>query len=139
MDSEARQTAVLAEAETTHAAEIGAPADARLRAVLDLVADFYWEQDENGRFTFLRAREGYRPEPMLDALLAQPPFGSPAPSADHAAVGGVEEPAAFHDLVRSFEHTELGPRRIAFSGAPVRDADGKLRGFAGIARDVTER
>ena len=138
MSSNPRHAAPRAEAETTRTSENGVLADARLRAVLDVVADFYWEQDEGGRLTFLQARDGFRPEAMLDALASQPPLRAPAANGD-AGADAADEPRAFHDIVRSFEHAELGTRRIAFSGAPIRDAAGNLRGYAGIARDVTER
>jgi diguanylate cyclase (GGDEF)-like protein/PAS domain S-box-containing protein len=113
-------------------------ADERLQAVLGLTANFYWEQDDQHRFTL------YRPSGETDAELealvgktswefaSEPPEGGW--DALRAALAAREP---FLDVVHSLQSSANGARHFRFSGQPVFDRRAHFKGYRGIGRDVT--
>jgi diguanylate cyclase (GGDEF)-like protein/PAS domain S-box-containing protein len=117
-------------------------AQERLRTVLDLSTDWYWEQDEQYRFTVIdgaalrltgldagtyqgRCRWDHGATPVGDGGSWEP----------HRRLLDARQP--FHHFMyqRTDEH---GKRHyVRTSGVPVFDANGVFRGYRGIARDVT--
>jgi diguanylate cyclase (GGDEF)-like protein/PAS domain S-box-containing protein len=109
--------------------------------VIELSADFYWEQDEHHRFTVYRpSREA---DPELSELVGKTSWEfCPEPPeqggwARHRAV--LEQRQPFHDVVHRFGSASHGTRYLSFSGQPVFDQRKKFKGYWGIARDVTEQ
>jgi PAS domain S-box-containing protein len=115
----------------------------RLREILDLNSDWIWEVDAAGRYTYVSGHcltlLGYAPA----EILGRTPFDF-MPEDEAARVG-----AAFAAIVadkRAFSHL-LNRNRcrdgrilvLETSGIPLLDAAGRLLGYRGIDRDVTER
>lgn len=114
----------------------------RLEDLVDTMADWVWEVDREGRFTYcserVRALFGYEPE----ALLGTTPFDMMPPAeaarmrSEFAAIAAAGEP--FRDLVNVCRTSAGGERVVATSGKPIRDAAGDIVGWRGTDRDITE-
>jgi PAS domain S-box-containing protein len=115
----------------------------RFRSLIELSTDFYWEQDEQLRFTHRIGmrweREEARSEPVIGRARWELPAANMSPQdwARHRA-----------DLEarREFRNLEIerilpsGERRwVSTSGRPIFDAEGRFRGYRGIGRDITSR
>jgi PAS domain S-box-containing protein len=117
--------------------------EARFRALTELSSDWYWEQDEDLRFTYLSgqvgALTGYSGESSLGKarweIETMEPLSCSWP--EHQAVLAARQP--FRDL----ECRRIGPdgtvRYLSMSGAPVFDEGGRFKGYQGIGRNITER
>jgi len=114
-------------------------ADERLQSVIDLAADFYWEQDARGRFTL------YRPSGEPDAELAKlvgktnsEAFGAIEPTDTHEPFSAMlERHAPFRDVLHRLGPEAAGARYFQFSGQPAFDQRNKFKGYRGIGRDVS--
>ncbi len=115
----------------------------KYRALIESTSDFIWEMDASGRYTYCSPQMeklwGIKPE----AMIGKTPFDMmPEERRDSAS-------ASFGDLAKSpqpFSGLELpscdGQGRlitIEASGVPFFDSAGRLLGFRGITRDITER
>jgi PAS domain S-box-containing protein len=113
----------------------------RFRDFADATSDWYWEQDEHLRFTYVSA--------------SNRPWATPAPQAlygrtrrDIPAIGIGEEQWAQHDAdlaarrpLRDFRSQRVDPdghvHHLSVSGVPVFDASGAFRGYRGSGREIT--
>jgi diguanylate cyclase (GGDEF)-like protein/PAS domain S-box-containing protein len=112
----------------------------RLQCVIDLSFDWYWEQDEKHRFTLLRHRHSSRPDHDPSEFLGKTPWdlgGAPVHGTwdEHRALRDAR--LAFADLLVLRRDPHLGERYLSVSGQPIIDAEGRFRGYRGIARDVS--
>ena len=115
----------------------------RFRNLVETSNDWVWEVDENVAYTYaspqVRAILGYLPEEVL----GKTPFDlMPAEEAQRVAtLFGAS--AAAREAIVNLENVNLhkdGHRVVLeTSSVPVIDPDGKLRGYRGIDRDITER
>jgi diguanylate cyclase (GGDEF)-like protein/PAS domain S-box-containing protein len=113
--------------------------DERLQSLIELAADFYWEQDEDLRFSAYRP--GGKPDADLDGLVGKTSwefFGEAPESGGWAPfVAMLEQHAAFRDVLHCLGSQTSGLRYFSFSGQPVFDRRGKFKGYRGIARDIS--
>jgi diguanylate cyclase (GGDEF)-like protein/PAS domain S-box-containing protein len=117
--------------------------EARFRSLTALSADWYWEQDEQFRFTFV-SREA-------DAKSGQASSSSRTltrwdhPGLDFASADWEAHKATCraHRPFRDFTYRRIGedgiPRWLAINGEPVFDAGGRFLGYQGSGRDVTDQ
>ncbi|HEY2335971.1 MAG TPA: diguanylate cyclase [Burkholderiales bacterium] len=115
--------------------------EARFRALTELSSDWYWEQDAEYRFTRL---EGRHPQ-SIDRDLAQRLMGQTRWSEDLACEGGwrahralLERREPFYNLLMWRKARNGGLRYVRVSGEPVLDAGGRLAGYRGVGREVTD-
>ena len=115
----------------------------RFRALVEATSDWVWEIDQSGAYTYASPKVGellgYAPEEMI----GKTPFDLMPP--DEAWRLGT----VFRDAVacqKPFERLENTARHkdgrlvvLETSGVPFLDANGKLLGYRGIDRDITER
>ena len=117
--------------------------EARFRALTELSSDWYWEQDENLRFTYLSSQAneltGYSSESSLGKTRWELAGMTPISSSWAAH----REVLVAHQPFRDFECSRVAPdgtiRYLSVSGAPVFDEQGRFKGYQGIGRDITER
>jgi len=114
---------------------------AHLRDLLDHNSDWIWEVDAQGRYTYCSA--------MVMALLGRPPeqvlgktpfdFMPPAEAARVGQAFGAIVAAArpFSGLVNRNQQPDGTIVVLETSGIPLFDAEGKLRGYRGIDRDIS--
>lgn len=115
----------------------------RLRDILFSTADWVWEVDENGVFTY-SSQQGLQ---LLDAsneeIIGKTPFDfMPEEEAKRIL-------AIFTDLVKTkapikdLENWNIGKNRelicLLTNGVPILDEKGEFRGYRGVDKDITER
>jgi len=118
--------------------------EARFRGLTELSSDWYWEQDENLRFTYQSdaIKAGYPVPP--GAFLGKTRWelgekAAPVSSswAEHQAVLAARQP------FRDFEYSRVDPDEItrysSISGAPIFDEAGRFKGYHGVGRNISER
>lgn len=116
---------------------------AKYKALTETTYDFVWEMDAQGRYTYcspqIEKLWGIKPEEMV----GKSPFEKMPPDARRQGAGMLLSYAkrrkSFHGIqMPSFDgHNNLV--MIEVSGVPFFDNKGKLLGWRGITRDVTER
>src|SRR5438105_5594860 len=113
----------------------------RFRSLTALSSDWYWEQDEQFRLTFMSTIENTG----LDAAayLGRQRWDQPALNlteedwARHRAQ--LERHESFHDFEMERPGPDAGTVWVSLSGEPVFDAAGAFKGYRGIGRDITQR
>ncbi len=116
------------------------PGNDRVRSILELTADYYWEQDEHGRFTLLWHRDPGADETDPSRVVGNAPWelGWEIVGGnwdDHQALRHAREP--FNDVIKI--PTSGLPRYFNASGLPYFDSLGRFKGYQGVFRNVTER
>ncbi|TWB11597.1 PAS domain S-box-containing protein [Nitrospirillum amazonense] len=111
--------------------------EVRFRDLIDVSTDWYWEADPDRRLTYVSP--GVR-SIGLDPLrmVGQKQVGSltPTPETAAALAGGADK-QEFRDLRYVVSHPSGRRYHIVLSGRPLYDADGAIRGWRGVGRDIT--
>jgi diguanylate cyclase (GGDEF)-like protein/PAS domain S-box-containing protein len=117
--------------------------EARLRSLLDLSADWMWEQDASYRYTYLSAeapsKGGIDPDTALGKTLLELPFRWEADECRQAHVEDLEFRRTFRDLHLMQPDPDGRTRHISVSGEPIFGARGEFVGYRGTGQDITER
>lgn len=114
--------------------------EVRFRGFAEVASDWFWEQDEDLRFSYLSdpvTRSGLTPSAHLGKRRQ-----------DVVSLGVTDEQWRAHqadlDARRPFQnfrfqrHGDDGSlRHVSVSGKPIFDSQGRFRGYRGTARDVT--
>ena len=113
--------------------------EARFRSLVELASDWYWEQDEHGKFTRVSG-------PALEMLglgEATSADGDDKPRWNEADRASLDEKLAlrkpFLDFVYRRVHPDGSEQYLQTSGEPKFDEAGRFRGYRGIGMDVTGR
>ncbi len=114
--------------------------DVRLRSVLDLSHDSYWEQDEQHRFTFLSEaleRRVGAPQSFLGKTRWElhPTGATPEQWAAHRAV--IDAHLPFRDFEYLVTSQGFGAFHVSVSGDPVFSHDGSFKGYRGVVSDIS--
>ena len=114
--------------------------EARFRDLTELSSDWYWEQDENLRFTRLSGgvlrKFGWDPK----SFIGKSRWDSPLIADDAALTAHKETLAAhkpFQDFVYGMRNAGGTMSYISTSGMPLFEDKGVFRGYRGTGRDVT--
>jgi len=116
--------------------------EARFRGLSDLSSDWYWEHDADGRFVQLAGDLSVNGIP-LSSVMGRTRWEIGALNMTdvewdaHRAVLAAQQP--FRDLELQRQRPDGSMHWISVSGVPVIDAEGVLRGYRGVGRDITER
>ena len=123
-----------------------APQERPPASLIELLSDWYWEQDAEFRFTVVSTR---RPENSADPFPAVDPFPSvgrrhweqPALNLTDADWERHRAQLEWHQPFRDFEvqHATEDGRIVwlSLSGEPMFDDAGTFKGYRGIGRDIT--
>jgi len=117
--------------------------EARFRSLTDLSSDWYWEIDEDFRFTnFVGYRDGKSIMTRDESLgKTRWELGALNLGADdwdaHRRV--LESHQSFRDLELQRLDADGQPYWVAVSGTPIFDNRGQFRGYRGIGRDISKR
>lgn len=115
--------------------------EARFRSLNELSVDWYWEQDEHFRFTFLSSHVDLATGQSAASALGHTRWE--AAGIDWAAADWEAHKATYrdHKPFRNFVYKRTGadgtPRWLDISGEPIIDEAGRFRGYRGVGRDVT--
>src|SRR6266581_7523735 len=114
----------------------------RFENLIELSSEWYWEQDEDCRFTLVTggaaAHGGIDTKKFLGTYRwdrGAVPVGDGGSWDKHKAVLKARQP--FTDFLFKRPDSKGGMRYISTSGQPIVDAKGRFRGYRGIAKDVT--
>ena len=125
------------------AQEAMAESEARFRALAGMSSDWYWEQDEHLKFTFLSHETAH--------MSGQPPSASLGRTRwDHTGLDRSSpdwaahiQTCQAHEAFRGFQYQRVGHdgrrRWLSVNGEPVFDEAGHFKGYRGTGQDVTER
>ena len=109
---------------------------------LELSSEWYWEQDENCRFTLIKGgsfeRAGIDPRQFHGTTRwdgGAVPVGDNGSWEAHKALLEARQP--FSDFVYRRVDSQGDTRYISTSGRPVFDADKRFKGYRGIGKDIT--
>jgi len=115
----------------------------RFRSLTALSSDWYWEQDEQFRLSFLSSRfverTGIDPAPYLGRRR----WDQPAPNLTEADWERHRAQLERHEPFFDFEMERASPDAdsvwLSVSGEPVFDEGRRFRGYRGVGTDITER
>jgi diguanylate cyclase (GGDEF)-like protein/PAS domain S-box-containing protein len=114
----------------------------RFRGLTELSADWYWEQDENLRFTYLSAaippRSGIVSTRVLGRTRFEIPVEWESEQAKQEHMRDLDQRRPFRELLLKRTSDTGEARYFRVSGEPVFDRSGRFRGYRGATRDVTE-
>lgn len=116
-------------------------AEQRFRTFADSAADYYWEMDENLKFSYFSERFTSVTGVPEDALLGKTRQQTGNPGAPEEEWQAHLENLAEHRPFRNFVHPRVQPdgRKVflQINGMPVFDSDGNFSGYKGTGIDVT--
>jgi PAS domain S-box-containing protein len=113
----------------------------RFRDIAEISADWIWELDSEGRYTFASENVHNLLGFSAEEIIGKTPFDLMPPEeaarmrAEFAAI--VARRDAFRDLDNLNQRKDGGLRHVLSSGVPILDEQGTLRGYRGLDRDVT--
>ncbi|OHC68833.1 MAG: hypothetical protein A3H93_09475 [Rhodocyclales bacterium RIFCSPLOWO2_02_FULL_63_24] len=115
----------------------------RFSDIVEVSADWIWEIGEDGRFTYVsdsvQGMLGYRPDELIGKTFFDLMQPEEAARVKALTADTVARRASFRDFENINWHKAGSPRHVATSGMPILDGEGKLLGYRGLNRDVTER
>ena len=121
--------------------EVLRESEERFRSLTELSSDWYWEQDENFRFTMVSDNLSRRIGPTR-SIIGKTRWDLPTlnmTEADWAAHRALlESHQPFRDLQWHRQDQDGKVQIASISGKPIFDAEGRFRGYRGIGRDITE-
>ena len=115
----------------------------RFRSLVESTVDLVWELDEEGIYTYVspRIRDilGYEPEEVLGRRVTD--FMSPEEAGRVAGIfaSAVASEEPFSLMEKAYLTKDGHLVTVEASGAPFFDAEGRMLGYRGIDRDITER
>ena len=133
LDVTARKAAETALRESEH----------RFHDIVNASADWVWEVDAQGRYTYVSesvtALLGYTPEDLLGKTPfdIMPPEEAESVGAEFAAI--VARKAPFRDLDNICLARDGTPHHVQTNGTPILGPGGELLGYRGLDKDVTEQ
>src|SRR5437016_5088911 len=115
----------------------------RFESLIDLSSEWYWEQDEECRFTLVTGSAaghgGIDTKNFLGTYRwdrGAVPVGDGGSWDKHKAALKARQP--FTDFLFKRPDSKGGMRYISTSGQPIVDGKGRFRGYRGIAKDITD-
>jgi len=115
----------------------------RYRNLVETTGDLVWEVDENAVYTYVSPRAFAITHYQPAELIGTTPFDQMAPEEAKRVASLFAKIAASQQAIVNLENTRLHkdghPIVFESSGVPILGTDGKLCGYRGIDRDITER
>lgn len=117
--------------------------EARFRDLAELSYDWYWEQDEQCRFTMMSGGAFEKGRLPLEQYLGKARWELPVEGvtaeqmAAHRALQEARQP--FHDFIYQFRTSDGVVHWYTSSGKPVFDEAGQFRGYRGTGQNISER
>ena len=117
--------------------------ESRWRSLTQLSSDWYWEQDAEFRFVRLDGNP-YREAGVPDEMhYGRTRWELPNTAVSEAQWREHRRQLEAHEVFHDFEMQRFAedgrPVWVSISGEPIFDGEGRLTGYRGVARDITER
>jgi PAS domain S-box-containing protein len=116
--------------------------EARFKSFTELSSDWYWEQDNQGKFTRVYGPVFEMLGIDADAMLgtAQTDFGNEWNAIERAQLdANISSRLPFLDFVYSRIKPDGNTQYLQVSGEPIFDASSRFVGYRGIGQDITAR
>lgn len=115
----------------------------KFRNLVEQTNDWVWEIDLSGHFTYANPKVfdivGYQPEEVLGKTTFDFMSADEAKRLSTLLSTFIAQQAPFSGVEKVLLHKSGHAVELETSGSPVFDEDGKLQGYRGMARDITER
>jgi PAS domain S-box-containing protein len=115
----------------------------RLRDFSDVAADWFWETDEHGRFSYLSGRfeelTGIKRDEYLGRTRTEVFGDNELPEGLLAIEHAIEQHEPFDEIVYSRSDPAGGMHHFRVSGKPLFDAHRQFRGYRGSGTEITEQ
>jgi len=117
--------------------------ETQFRGLTELSADWYWEQDQHYRFTFIS--NGFNEKTGRDpaTYLGRTRWDEPALNLDGAQWDRHRAQLERRESFRDFEIQRIAPDGravwVSVSGEPIVAEGGAFTGYRGVGRDITRR
>jgi len=116
--------------------------EARFKSFTELSTDWYWEQDQNGKFTQVSGPAfemlGIEEDDMLGALSKDSGEGWNVAEREKLSAN-IADRRPFLDFVYSRKQADGSMQYLQVSGEPIFDSASRFVGYRGIGADITER
>lgn len=120
-----------------------AQSEERSRDMAEAASDWFWEMDENLRFSYFSERfgavTGVDPVHVLGKTRADMGKGNIGDKKWRSHLADLEAHRPFRDFRYTFYSPDGRTLHLRISGRPVFDADGVFRGYRGVGTDITSR
>jgi len=130
--------------ERRRAADAIRDSESRFRSLIEFSSDWYWEQDDQLRFTAMSGGAVAARDLVAEDCLGRHLWDLPwldGPDAvrwsEHQSRVARREP--FRDFVLSWRTSDGRVRHVSISGGPIFAEDGTFRGYRGVSSDVSSR
>ncbi|HEY6915397.1 MAG TPA: ATP-binding protein, partial [Paludibacter sp.] len=115
----------------------------RLRDIIFSTADWIWEVDENGRYTYSSQRATELFDIVQEEIIGKTPFDLMPEEEAKKIASLFSEIANNKAPITDLENWNIGKegKRICLltNGLPIIDHAGRLKGYRGVDKDITER
>ena len=115
----------------------------RFRDFAEASQDWFWEMDENLRFTYFSDRfywaSGVRPEQLLGRTRRESLWDNPDEEPWKSHIADLEAHRSFRDFVHSRVRPDGERNYLAISGKPVFDRNGVFKGYRGSGRNISKQ
>ncbi len=115
----------------------------RLRDILFSSADWVWEVDENGRYTYSSQKGIELFEASQEEIIGKTPFDFMPEDEANRVASIITEIAAKKEPIIDLENWNIGKDGemicLLTNGLPILNDEGKLIGYRGIDKNITER
>jgi diguanylate cyclase (GGDEF)-like protein/PAS domain S-box-containing protein len=120
-----------------------AESEARFRSLIELTSDWYWEQDEQYRFTARQGTglnaAGFTYDEARGKTRWEVPALNMSESDWDRHRADLDARREFRDLIVARPNARGEVHYVSVSGRPIFDADGRFRGYRGVTRNVTQQ
>ncbi len=116
--------------------------EARFKSLLEMSSDWYWEQDDQFRFTMMSqglVNVGEAPENLIGRRRWELGYGGLSEEQWETHKRQLENREPFRGLEFTFTRASGEERWVMVAGEPVFALDGRFMGYRGVGSDVTER
>ena len=114
----------------------------RFRDFSESASDWFWEMDENLRFTYISDRFTEISGVKNEDLIGKTRRNSGLDTEDEGVLRNIEDLETRRPF-KNFEHVRVRPDgrvvHMSTAGTPIFDDDGAFRGYRGTGADITER
>jgi PAS domain S-box-containing protein len=115
----------------------------RFRDFAEIASDWFWETDENLRWTYFSERfqevTGIAPADLIGKTRAEVGIGSADPQAWNKHLDDLAHRRPFRNFEYPIRNSEDKIRFLRISARPIFDSAGTFIGYRGIGTDVTDR
>ncbi len=117
--------------------------EAKYRMLIETTHDYVWEVDKDAVFTYVSPQVerllGYKPEELIGTSALDLIAAEDAPKIQYEYNRLVDSGSAMNSMINVNLHKDGTPVVMESTGLPFYDHEGRLLGYRGMDRDITER